>query len=68
MARKLKAIMQGFSRLKCKKISAADRITSETAKNSKNNLFTRKQTANKVLPKRFRGFEVRTKVQLMHET
>ena len=53
-----------FSRLKCNKIGAADGITSLRSKNSRNNVFRRKQTTNKVPPNKFRGFEVRRKVRL----
>ena len=37
----------------------------ETAKNSTNNVFRRKQTTKKVPPNIFKGFKVRQKVRLM---
>ena len=45
-------------------MEAADAITSDTAKNRKNNVFKSKQTTKKVPRNMFRGSEVRTKVQL----
>ena len=51
-----------FSRLKWRKIGGADGITS--AKNRKN-IFSSKQTTNRVAPNIFKGFEVRKKVGLM---
>ena len=48
-----------FSRLKWSKIGAVVAITSYALKNSKNDVFTRKQTGNKGPPKEFRSFEVR---------
>ena len=48
-----------------RKITSTDVITSLTTKSSKNNVFTSKQTTNKVPSNIFRGFEVGTKVRLM---
>ena len=50
------------------KIGATDVIITLTAKNSRNNVFRRKQTANKLLPKIFRGLEVRRKGKFMFST
>ena len=64
--RKLKANYEWcFSRLQRNKIGPAQTITSWTAKNSRNNVFRKKQTTNKILPNVFRRCEVRTKVRLM---
>ena len=48
--------------LKLKKIGAADEITSSTAKSSKNNVFTTKETTDKVPPNIFRSFQVRKRI------
>ena len=66
VVRKLKARYEWcFSRLKCNKIGAADGITSLRSKNSRNNVFRRKQTTNKVPPNIFRRLELKQKVRLM---
>ena len=54
-----------FWRLNCNKLGAADGITSETAKEWKNNVFTSKQTPDKSPSNIFRVLEVRKKVGLM---
>ena len=55
-----------FSTLKCNKIGAAYVIKCLIAKKtSRNNVFKRIQTTNKVLPNLFRGLEVRKKVRLI---
>ena len=56
-----------FSRFKGKKRVGADVITSETAKNNKNNVFRSKQTTKKVAPNIFRRLEVTGKVWLMFQ-
>ena len=66
MARKLKAKHESlFPRLKCNKVGAADAVSGLTAKNSRNNVFNSKQTAKKVPPNIFTGFQVKKKVRLM---
>ena len=50
-----------FLRLKYKNIGAADPTRSSTGKNSRNNVFRRRQTTKKVPPSIFRGFEARKK-------
>ena len=50
-----------FSRLEWNKISAADPITSETAKNRRNDIFRRKQTKKTSTAELPRDFEVRKK-------
>ena len=54
-----------FSRLKRNKIGATNVITNSTGKNSRNNVFLKKQTTKKVLPNIFKDFEVRRKVRIM---
>ena len=54
-----------FSRLKLNNMGAVDGIISQTAKNSRNKVFTRKKRTNKALLNFFRGFQVKRKVRLM---
>ena len=57
-----------FSRLNFSKTSAADAVTTWTAKNYGNNVFERKQTKKKVPPNIFGGFEEGKNVSLIFWT
>ena len=54
-----------FTELKFNRIGATDTIIRQTGKNSRNNVFTKKQTTNKGSRNIFRSFKVTKKVRLM---
>ena len=54
-----------FFEVEMQQIGAADAIKNLTGKNSRNNIYSSKQTTKMVLLNIFKEFEVRRKVRLM---